>query len=118
MTRILVTNDDGYRSEGIRALAQALADIGEVTIVAPVEEASAIGMEAELESVLEAVGAQDEEQETLDPLGLTRITLNARGNLIDTVTNSGCSLSASAPSFSRATLMLLSAVGQASGQKV
>jgi 5'-nucleotidase len=43
MTRILVTNDDGYRSEGIRALAEALAPLGEVTIVAPVLEASAIG---------------------------------------------------------------------------
>src|SRR4051794_27473686 len=43
MTRILVTNDDGYRSEGIRALADALAPLGDVTIVAPVEEASAIG---------------------------------------------------------------------------
>lgn len=43
MRRILVTNDDGYRSEGIRALADALGEIGEVTIVAPVVEASAIG---------------------------------------------------------------------------
>jgi len=43
MTRILVTNDDGYRSAGIRALADVLAPLGEVTIVAPVEEASAIG---------------------------------------------------------------------------
>src|SRR5947209_13675120 len=43
MRRILVTNDDGYRSEGIRAVADALAPLGEVTIVAPIEEASAIG---------------------------------------------------------------------------
>jgi 5'-nucleotidase len=43
MPLILVTNDDGYRSEGITALAQALRAVGEVTIVAPVEEASAIG---------------------------------------------------------------------------
>ena len=43
MTRILVTNDDGYRSIGIRALADALSPLGEVTIVAPIEEASAIG---------------------------------------------------------------------------
>jgi 5'-nucleotidase len=41
--RILVTNDDGYRSEGIRSLAAALAPLGDVTIVAPIEEASAIG---------------------------------------------------------------------------
>ena len=43
MPLILVTNDDGYRSDGIRALADALARVGDVTIVAPVEEASAIG---------------------------------------------------------------------------
>ncbi len=43
MIRILVTNDDGYRSAGIHALAVALRDLGDVTIVAPVSEASAIG---------------------------------------------------------------------------
>jgi 5'-nucleotidase len=43
MRRILVTNDDGYRSEGIRALAAAMARFGEVTIVAPIQEASAVG---------------------------------------------------------------------------
>jgi 5'-nucleotidase len=41
--RILVTNDDGYRSEGLIALADRLARLGEVTVVAPVTEASAIG---------------------------------------------------------------------------
>ena len=43
MVRILVTNDDGYRSAGIHALAAALREIGDVTIVAPVTEASAMG---------------------------------------------------------------------------
>src|SRR4029079_15513445 len=43
MIRILITNDDGYRSEGIRALARAFDALGAVTIVAPTEEASAIG---------------------------------------------------------------------------
>jgi len=43
MVRILVTNDDGYRSDGIQALARALRDVGDVTIVAPTTEASAIG---------------------------------------------------------------------------
>ena len=43
MVRILVTNDDGYRSDGIRALAEALGAVGQVTIVAPVDEKSAIG---------------------------------------------------------------------------
>ena len=43
MPRILVTNDDGVHSEGIRLLAEALAPLGEVTVVAPIQEASAIG---------------------------------------------------------------------------
>src|SRR5262245_45275777 len=43
MRRILVTNDDGYRSEGLIALADALRPLGEVTIVAPTSEKSAIG---------------------------------------------------------------------------
>jgi 5'-nucleotidase len=43
MKRILVTNDDGVHSEGIHILAAALARLGEVTIVAPHIEASAIG---------------------------------------------------------------------------
>ena len=58
MKRILVTNDDGYRSEGIRALAEAVAGLGEVTIVAPMEEASAIGHALTLRRPLrlEAIG--------------------------------------------------------------
>lgn len=43
MKRILVTNDDGVRSEGIHALARALARLGETIVVAPHAEASAIG---------------------------------------------------------------------------
>src|SRR5918994_3375327 len=43
MTRILVTNDDGVHSEGIRALADALKHLGDITIVGPIQEASAIG---------------------------------------------------------------------------
>ncbi|HEX4568009.1 MAG TPA: 5'/3'-nucleotidase SurE, partial [Vicinamibacterales bacterium] len=43
MPRILVTNDDGVRSEGIHALAEALRPLGDVVIVAPHVEASAIG---------------------------------------------------------------------------
>jgi 5'-nucleotidase len=43
MKRILVTNDDGVHSEGIKALADAMRPLGEVTVVAPLTEASAIG---------------------------------------------------------------------------
>ena len=43
MKRILITNDDGVHSDGIHVLAAALAPLGEVTVVAPHVEASAIG---------------------------------------------------------------------------
>src|SRR5215471_1056100 len=43
MPRILITNDDGGRSEGIHVLADALRPLGDVVIVAPHIEASAIG---------------------------------------------------------------------------
>ena len=36
--RILVTNDDGIFSEGIKLLAQALSPMGEVVVVAPDRE--------------------------------------------------------------------------------
>lgn len=39
--RILVSNDDGHSSEGIRALADAMAPLGEVWVVAPEVEQSA-----------------------------------------------------------------------------
>src|SRR5262245_47320186 len=43
MPRILVTNDDGFFSPGVQALAAALRPLGEVIIVAPQVEASAVG---------------------------------------------------------------------------
>jgi 5'-nucleotidase len=43
MPSILVTNDDGVHSPGIHALAAALRPLGDITIVAPVAESSAIG---------------------------------------------------------------------------
>ncbi len=52
MRRILVTNDDGYRSEGLILLAEALRPLGDVTIVAPMSEASAIGHALTLRHVL------------------------------------------------------------------
>jgi 5'-nucleotidase len=40
---ILLTNDDGIGSVGIRALRDALSDIGNVTVVAPADDQSAVG---------------------------------------------------------------------------
>lgn len=42
MPRILVTNDDGINAPGLQALAAALTPLGEVTVVAPAEESSAV----------------------------------------------------------------------------
>jgi 5'-nucleotidase len=39
-TRILITNDDGYHSEGIRALEEGLSGLGEIYVVAPESEQS------------------------------------------------------------------------------
>ncbi len=39
---ILVSNDDGIHSDGIHALADALGDLGEVVVVAPDRERSAV----------------------------------------------------------------------------
>lgn len=43
MTRILITNDDGIFSQGIRLLASSLSEIAEVVVVAPDREQSATG---------------------------------------------------------------------------
>ena len=39
--RILISNDDGYQSEGIKKLTKALSEIAEVIVVAPNENKSA-----------------------------------------------------------------------------
>lgn len=41
--KILVCNDDGIGSEGIFQLADSLSEIGEVIVVAPISEQSAVG---------------------------------------------------------------------------
>jgi 5'-nucleotidase len=41
--RILVTNDDGIMAPGLLALRRALAELGEVTVVAPTTPQSAVG---------------------------------------------------------------------------
>jgi 5'-nucleotidase len=41
MAHILITNDDGIHAAGLRALAEAVTDLGEVTVVAPSQERSA-----------------------------------------------------------------------------
>jgi len=58
--RILITNDDGYRSAGITELATALAAIGDVTIVAPDDDRSGVGHQLSIKApvkVAEVTGA-------------------------------------------------------------
>ena len=42
MRQILVTNDDGVEADGLRALVETLTGLGQVTVVAPAEEKSAV----------------------------------------------------------------------------
>ena len=41
--KILVTNDDGFASDGIVALGEALRALGDVTVVAPDRDNSGVG---------------------------------------------------------------------------
>src|SRR2546421_3761187 len=43
MAVLLVTNDDGVHASGLAALAQALAELGDVYVLAPEREQSACG---------------------------------------------------------------------------
>src|SRR5208283_4542038 len=51
---ILVTNDDGIQSPGIKALAKALQSVGEVYVLAPDREMSAVGHSLTLRHPLRA----------------------------------------------------------------
>ncbi len=50
--KILLSNDDGYRAEGIRRLAEAMRDLGRVTIVAPERNRSGAGNSLTLDAPL------------------------------------------------------------------
>jgi 5'-nucleotidase len=97
MRRILVTNDDGYFSPGIRALADALAGLGEVTIVAPQNEASAVGhaltlrRPLRLEPVGERIYAVDGTPTDCVNLGLNEV-LGGRVDLIVSGINKGLNI--------------------------
>lgn len=61
MPRILVTNDDGIYSEGLRKLADACRAHGDVTIVAPDREQSAASHALTLNRPLRLLQIQEEE---------------------------------------------------------
>jgi 5'-nucleotidase len=105
MPLILITNDDGYRSDGILQLADALRPLGDATIVAPVEEASAIGhaltlrRPLRLERIREAVYCVDGTPTDCVNIAITQVYrglpdlvvsgINKGWNLGDDVTYSG-----------------------------
>lgn len=53
--KILVTNDDGIHAPGIKSLADALRKVGEVVVVAPDRERSAVGHSLTLHHPLRAL---------------------------------------------------------------
>ncbi len=55
---ILITNDDGIYAEGIAALAQALKKVGNVTVVAPDTQRSAVGHAITIADPLRVVPAK------------------------------------------------------------
>src|ERR1700689_5385127 len=56
--KILVTNDDGYRAEGITQLRAAMASLGEVTVVAPDRNRSGAGNSLTLDAPLRVFQAE------------------------------------------------------------
>ncbi|MBD3180794.1 5'/3'-nucleotidase SurE [Candidatus Poribacteria bacterium] len=52
LVNILVTNDDGINSEGLKTLADTLKEIGDVYVVAPDRQRSAVGLSVTLEHPL------------------------------------------------------------------
>ncbi len=60
MKEILITNDDGFESEGLRALKEALSPLGRVTIVAPTINKSACGHSLTLSRPLRFVEIDDD----------------------------------------------------------
>jgi 5'-nucleotidase len=59
MKKILITNDDGFDSLGLKALVDALKALGEITVVAPTLEKSACGHSLTLNKPLRFVEIED-----------------------------------------------------------
>lgn len=57
--KMLVTNDDGIAAPGIKALAEALKELGDVTVVAPDRERSAVGHSLTLHAPLRVFELRD-----------------------------------------------------------
>lgn len=60
MKKILITNDDGYESQGLHALVEAVKPLGQVTVVAPSLEKSACGHSLTLTRPLHFISVDDD----------------------------------------------------------
>jgi len=60
MKKILITNDDGFESDGLRALVEALRPLGHITVVAPTTEKSACGHSLTLTRPLRFIAIEDD----------------------------------------------------------
>jgi 5'-nucleotidase len=58
LVTILITNDDGINSEGLKVLSHAMGELGEIFVVAPDRQRSAVGLSVTLERPLrvESIG--------------------------------------------------------------
>lgn len=61
MPRILVTNDDGIHSEGLKALHDAMMPLGDVVVVAPDREMSAVSQSITLHTPLRYTSLSENE---------------------------------------------------------
>ncbi|WP_281950468.1 5'/3'-nucleotidase SurE [Nitrosophilus kaiyonis] len=77
--RILITNDDGFESLGLKALIDAVKDLAEVTVVVPVNEKSACGHSLTLTRPLRFVEIDDNFYKLEDgtPTDCVYLALNA-----------------------------------------
>lgn len=73
-TRILITNDDGYHSEGIVALEEALKSLGDIYVVAPEAEMSGASHSLTLSRPLR-IRQRGERQWTVDGTPTDCVTL-------------------------------------------
>ncbi|HMQ02628.1 MAG TPA: 5'/3'-nucleotidase SurE [Pyrinomonadaceae bacterium] len=81
--RILITNDDGIHAEGIRALEQAMLDVGDVFVVAPESEQSGASHSLTLARPLR-IRQVDERHWTVDGTPTDCITLALNQILLPT----------------------------------
>jgi 5'-nucleotidase len=60
LKRILITNDDGFEADGLKALIEAVSPLGHVTVVAPASEKSACGHSITLTRPLRFIALDDD----------------------------------------------------------